>query len=99
MQYGDIRFYLAALLVAEICTLVCCLFDGRMRMGLFRHPFLFQVGVLMLTVVSLYASDSNKPVQPRPPQQQSGRVIYMHRGQGGGRFYPINVRSKGADNE
>ena len=99
MQYGDIRFYLAALLVAEICTLVCCLYDVRVRSGFFRHPFLFQIGVLLLTVVSLYASDSNKPVPPRPPQQQMERVIYIHRGQGGGRFYPINVRSKGADNE
>ncbi len=99
MQYGDVRFYLATLLVAEICTLVCCLSDVRMRSGFFRHPFLFQVGVFLLTVVSLYASDSRKPEPPRPPQQQSDRVIYIHRGQGGGRFYPINVRAKGADNE
>lgn len=89
--YGDILFYLSALLIAEIVCMGACLFDVRMRGFLRRHPFLFQIGVLLLTVVSLYASDSNKP-GPIKPQKEQKRV-YIHRGNGGGRWIPIGVNT------
>lgn len=89
--YGDIRFYLAALLIAEIACMVACFFDVRMRGLLRRHPFMFHACVFMLTAVSLYASDSNKPVPPEKPIKKIR--VYIHRGNGGGRWVPIGVNT------
>lgn len=75
MQYGDITFYAACLAVAELIMLGVSLCDGKLARLRRARPWAWQGLVLLLTAVCLYASDSNKTINPppvRPAVRMSG---------------------------
>lgn len=96
MGYGDWYFYLVALMIVEIVCVISCLWDKRLRALMRRRPLVFQLAVLFLTATALYGSDSNKPPEepPKPPEQKVRKWIYIHRGNSGGRWHPVNITIK-----
>lgn len=92
MTYADWYFYGVVLLISELTFLAASYIDPELKMLRRCRPIAWQIVILLLTAAALYGSDSNKPSPPEKPIVKQSRV-YIHRGNGGGRWVPIGVNT------
>lgn len=92
MTYDDWYFYGVTLLISELTFLAASYIDPELKMLRRCRPIAWQIVILLITAAALYGSDSNKPAPPENPTVKKVRV-YIHRGNGGGRWVPIGVNT------